>query len=241
MGETDLSGKRGRHAIRTRCCPGACCLHRGVVNTESPPASCRGTLPSTSACKPTTETLRIRGRACPEPACDSRFGRPAAHGTEISGQSWSTQHRGRAAPRGYLGSGFTKGVYWLPPSCPDGTRRDRSESQAYLPGNIGAILWLKRITSFPRIPTTGLVYPSPQSFRGQAVSTWNGVGGDVQRGRSPGVAQARRHNRYRDASIEHLGGHEVAKVVESEVIESSLMKRLVTKSVTKVGCPPGRN
>jgi hypothetical protein len=33
------------------------------------------------------------------------------------------------------------------------------------------------------------------------------------------MAQARRHYRDRDASIEHLGRHEMAKVVESEMTQ----------------------
>ena len=45
------------------------------------------------------------------------------------------------------------------------------------------------------------------------------MGVDVQRGRSPGVAQAGRHDRDGDAGIEHLGGHEVAQVVKSEMVK----------------------
>ena len=59
---------------RTRCCPWACSLRQAMVSTGSPPTSCRGTLPSTSACKQTTEILRTRRRACSEQTCDSKFG-----------------------------------------------------------------------------------------------------------------------------------------------------------------------
>jgi hypothetical protein len=66
------------------------------------------------------------------------------------------------------------------------------------------------------VQTAGLRDPSPQSLRGQPVSTRYGVGVDVQRGGDPGVAQARRHNRDGGAGIEHLGCLEMAKVVEPE-------------------------
>jgi hypothetical protein len=76
------------------------------------------------------------------------------------------------------------------------------------------------IVSFREIHAAGLINSLPQGFGSQLISTWNGVGVDVERRRSSGVAQARRPNLYRDASIEHLRCHKVPQVVESEVIES---------------------
>src|SRR5271170_1680857 len=67
------------------------------------------------------------------------------------------------------------------------------------------------------VHTTGLIDSSPQSFRGQPVSAWYGVGVDIESRGGPGMAQARRHNRDGDSSIEHLGSHEVAEVVEPEM------------------------
>jgi hypothetical protein len=49
---------------------------------------------------------------------------------------------------------------------------------------------------------------------GQAVTARDRVCVDVQRGRHAGVSQAARHRGQRDQPVEHLGGHEMAEIVQ---------------------------
>jgi hypothetical protein len=71
----------------------------------------------------------------------------------------------------------------------------------------------------PQEPRCGHHRPFATELPRQPVSTGYGVGVDVQGGRSSGVTEARRHDRNGGAGVEHLGGREVAQVVESEVTE----------------------
>jgi len=44
---------------------------------------------------------------------------------------------------------------------------------------------------------------------------------DVERRRGPGVGETSRHDRDRYASVEHLGGHEVSKIMQSKMRKTS--------------------